>query len=594
MPIASIFRSLFSRANAQDTPLVWSAPPPSEPVQDHVAPVQDHGHPAASPSAPTGGSWQAVIQRLQQRRNSHVIGLIHRHQHPAEHPFDWYFDAIIGETHAEDFLIALGQVPPGERLDIVLHSVGAFTPPVQQIARAIKAHKGETTVFVPYYAHWISTLIATAADKLVMGSSASLSFIEFADLDAVARAKGMKHTQDLTILRAQLVHMISRELKALVCELSHGGGHGEACALAHELIGTKRSSAHPIGPALAKSIGLPVSTDMPGEVFDLIRACRATPVRDQGVKTVSRVYASAHAAAAAADHSVAPQMMTPDIVRGMCVGPDMAMPAVRRPAPEPRANAGEDDEEESMGVALENCDITVRPLIAKLEAARRSRVICVIHQVDMESYHVDTATKEDILSALQRTPPDMPLDVILHTPGGLSFHSKQIAHALKAHKARKTVFVPYFAMSGGTIIALAADEIAMSPHAVLGPIDTQWPVNALMSYFPSRAIVKLAETKPAHLIHDELLDLAHRCRRTIAEDHADAVALMKGTYSTSVANRIAHTLNDGELTHGYPITAASATKLGLKVTTGIPPEVTQIVRAFRRNRGGKRSVVYCA
>jgi hypothetical protein len=26
---------------------------------------------------------------------------------------------------------------------------------------------------------------------------------------------------------------------------------------------------------------------------------------------------------------------------------------------------------------------------------------------------------------------------------------------------------------------------------------------------------------------------------------------------------------------------------------GIPPEVTQIVRAFRRNRDGKRSVIYC-
>ena len=583
--VASIFRSLFARQRStQATPLVWSAP---------VGTPNDNDQPTAQVGGP-GGPWQAVIGRLQQRRNSHVIGLIHRHQHPAEHPWEWYFDAVIGETHAEDFLSALGQVPPNERLDVVLHSVGAFSPPVQQIARAIKAHKGPTTVFVPYYAHSLATLIATAADNIVMGSSASLSFVEFSDLDAVARAKGIKRTQDYTIMRAGLQRMFSRELRALMCEVAHGGSHGDDCPLARELIGTKRSGANPITAAQAKAIGLNVSTETPADVFALIRACRAAPVRDHGVKTVQRVAASMQAAQPAAQFQALDTAMMPDVARGLNAGLDLTAPHVRRPAPEARADAEEEDDDEGGGgVALENCDITVRPLIARLEASRGSRVICVIHQLDMESDSVDTATKEDILSALQLTPPGTPVDIILHTPGGLLFHSKQIALALKAHKGKKTVFVPYFAMSGGTIIALAADEIAMAPHAVLGPIDVQMPVQSLFSYFPSRAIVNLAETKPAARIHDELVDLANRCRRSIAQDHQDALALLQGTYATTTANRIAHKLNDGELTHGYPITVATATKLGLKVTAGIPAEVTQIVRAFRRNRNGKRSVVYC-
>ena len=33
--------------------------------------------------------------------------------------------------------------------------------------------------------------------------------------------------------------------------------------------------------------------------------------------------------------------------------------------------------------------------------------------------------------------------------------------------------MPHYAMSGGTLIALAADEIVMSDHAVLGPVDPQ-------------------------------------------------------------------------------------------------------------------------
>ena len=45
----------------------------------------------------------------------------------------------------------------------------------------------------------------------------------------------------------------------------------------------------------------------------------------------------------------------------------------------------------------------------------------------------------------------------------------QIAKAVREH--RGTVFVPHYAMAGGTLIALAADEIVMCEHSVLGPID---------------------------------------------------------------------------------------------------------------------------
>ena len=36
-----------------------------------------------------------------------------------------------------------------------------------------------------------------------------------------------------------------------------------------------------------------------------------------------------------------------------------------------------------------------------------------------------------------------------------------------------TVFVPHYAMSEETLVALAADEIVMDEHAVLGPVDPQ-------------------------------------------------------------------------------------------------------------------------
>jgi hypothetical protein len=68
---------------------------------------------------------------------------------------------------------------------------------------------------------------------------------------------------------------------------------------------------------------------------------------------------------------------------------------------------------------------------------------------------------------------------------------------------------------------------------------------------------------------------------------------MQGTYGRATAERIAHTLNDGSLTHGFPVTFDHARRLGLNVSTSLPPEAVEIVRAFRRNRWGKRSVIFC-
>jgi ClpP class serine protease len=537
--------------------------------------------------------WQELVARIQKARDSHVIGLIHRHDDGREMWESWYFDAMIGAHHLQDFTTALQSVPPGARLDIVLHSIGGFSLEVQQIARAIKAHRGETTIFVPHYAHGFSTLIAVAGDQIVMGPAATLSFLEPPDktLANVIREKGARRTQDMTFLRQSMTRNFARELRAFITEVAPGKTESVKARIAQEICGGRKSPWDPMTATLARKAGLPVSTDMPQDVFSLIRACRAAPARDHGVKTVMRTMSATRA------NRLLPQDLDYCLTQGITISqPEWSRDRndLQRLTPAP-ANYSDDDgdDDDPFGVSLEHCDITIRPLIAQMEAARGSRVICIIHQAGMESDFVDTVTTEDILTALQVTPPDKPIDIILHTPGGYSYQAHQIALAVKAHRGRKTVFVPYFAMSGGTIISLAADEIVLAPNGVLGPIDSQFPVSHLRRMVATRAILDLVDTKPRTHIHDELLELAVMCRRTIVDDHRNALDLMRNTYSPQTAERIAHALNDGIYTHGFPVTYATAKKLGLNVSTSMPPEAMAIMRAFRRNRSGKRSVIYC-
>src|SRR6476646_6826102 len=144
--------------------------------------------------------------------------------------------------------------------------------------------------------------------------------------------------------------------------------------------------------------------------------------------------------------------------------------------------------------------------IARLESQRNSRVILLVHRQETMRFlgfplarYIDINDSEEVLRAIQMTDDDVPLDIVLHTPGGLVLAAMQIARAIRYHKGKVTVFVPHYAMSGGTLISLAADEIVMSRHAVLGPVDPQ------LGNYPGTSIIKVVEQKPISEIDDNTL-----------------------------------------------------------------------------------------
>src|SRR6266403_3579006 len=142
-------------------------------------------------------------------------------------------------------------------------------------------------------------------------------------------------------------------------------------------------------------------------------------------------------------------------------------------------------------------------LIARIERQRNSRVILLVHRREMMSIlgfpvlrYIDVNDSEEVLRAIRLTDPAVPVDIVLHTPGGLVLASLQIARAIHKHKGKVTAFVPHYAMSGGTLIALAASEIVMSEYAVLGPVDPQ------VGKFPAASVLKVIAKKPVKDIED--------------------------------------------------------------------------------------------
>jgi ClpP class serine protease len=219
--------------------------------------------------------------------------------------------------------------------------------------------------------------------------------------------------------------------------------------------------------------------------------------------------------------------------------------------------------------------------IAQLERQRSSRVILLVHRQETMRLlgfplvrYIDINDSEEVLRAIQMTDEEVPLDIVLHTPGGVVLAALQIARAIHEHKAKVTVFVPHYAMSGGTLIALAADEIIMSKHAVLGPIDPQ------IGQSPAASLVRVVEQKPIERIRDETLVMADVGRKAIAQLKQSASDILKKRLPADKAEALAEKLSSGTWTHDYPLFAAVAKDLGLPVNTNIPNDVLDLMKLY--------------
>jgi ClpP class serine protease len=232
-------------------------------------------------------------------------------------------------------------------------------------------------------------------------------------------------------------------------------------------------------------------------------------------------------------------------------------------------------------------------LIAAIERKRRSRVILLVHRQETMSLlgfplmrYIDIDDAEQVMRACEMTDADVPIDLVVHTPGGLVIAATQIARAIRHHKAKVTAFVPHYALSGGTLIALAADEIVMSRHAVLGPVDPQ------LGQYPAASLLKAVERKPIAEVDDNTLILADLAHKAAQQLEATAKELLTRSQTPEKSAELAKLLSSGTWTHDYPITFDEASRLGLKVSSAMPRDVMQLMSLYPQPLKRQPSVEY--
>jgi ClpP class serine protease len=222
--------------------------------------------------------------------------------------------------------------------------------------------------------------------------------------------------------------------------------------------------------------------------------------------------------------------------------------------------------------------------IRTLEQRRKTRVVTMIHRQETMNFlgfpiarYIDIEDSENVLRAIRLTPPEMPIDLVLHTPGGLVLAAEQIASALRRHPGAATVFVPHYAMSGGALIALAADEIVMDPNAVLGPVDPQLGLGQ-GSVAAASILAALAQPNPNR--DDQTLILGDMAEKALRQVHATVKVLLLDRHAEADAERLATKLSSGVWTHDYPLQVEELRQLGFTVREDMPREVYDLMELY--------------
>ena len=232
-----------------------------------------------------------------------------------------------------------------------------------------------------------------------------------------------------------------------------------------------------------------------------------------------------------------------------------------------------------------------RRALAAISRRRKATVITLIHRQESLNLlgfpvvrYIDIDDAESVLRAIADTADDQPIEIILHTPGGMVIAARQIASALADHPAHVTAVVPHYAMSGGTMISLACDEIVIEDHAALGPVEPQ------LGQYPAASLVEVSKLPGQH--DDQTLLMADVGRKAIYQTEDFTRRMLERHMTPAQARDVAHLLASGVFTHDHPLQARELIELGLPVKVGVPVEERELMQLYPQPRGRTPAVEY--
>lgn len=176
---------------------------------------------------------------------------------------------------------------------------------------------------------------------------------------------------------------------------------------------------------------------------------------------------------------------------------------------------------------------------------------------------INRKTLESIQQALMKFK-GKDMDIILYTPGGEIFSAVYISRLLKNYKGKIRSFVPTFAMSGGTLLALSTDEIYMNDYSCLGGVDPQ--LGNLFKFGSARSwkeVLKL-KGKKAEDSSISFKFIGEQYTKSMKETISN---LLEGKVNQSDKKKLVNLFVSGEVEHGFNLSKDFLISMGMNINS---------------------------
>lgn len=206
---------------------------------------------------------------------------------------------------------------------------------------------------------------------------------------------------------------------------------------------------------------------------------------------------------------------------------------------------------------------TSKMILRSLKKAAKRNMVVIKHTSSgfLSANMIDQSTLTDINKAMVKFE-GKDFDLVLHTPGGEIFSATFIARLLKKYPGKIRAVIPMYAMSGGTILTLACNEIHMGATSCLGPVDPQ--IGSLFKFGSANAWREVVKKKGNK-----------------AEDSSITFDLISQQYTKSIRNQLSELVGDklsgenkerflkfmtsGEVEHAYQISPEVLSSFGFDI-----------------------------
>ena len=173
------------------------------------------------------------------------------------------------------------------------------------------------------------------------------------------------------------------------------------------------------------------------------------------------------------------------------------------------------------------------------------------------------------------------LQIILYTDGGDVQMCDIICKILNESKCKVDTYIPYYALSSGTLIAFSSDNIHMNDYSFLSPVDAQSSLNNSAQFYSSDAYLKLLENVKDARVHSNsylsAVDNSKLHDETV--DYLREIFTKKGMSEDECKN-IINMFGSGKYSHSAIFSYNKLVDSGLDINLGIPDDINDLFSTY--------------